>query len=560
MKLNGSQILIECLKEQGVNTVFGYPGGAILNVYDELYRHSEIRHILTSHEQGAAHAADGYARATGKVGVCLATSGPGATNLVTGIATAYMDSVPVIAITCNVGTTLLGRDSFQEVDIQGITMPITKHNYIVKNVEDLADTVRSAFRIAREGRPGPVLVDLTKNVTAQSCEYTPEVPEEIVRSSEYIRTSDLEAAAELINGAKKPVIFVGGGAVRSEASDALRELAARLKAPVTDSLMGKGAFDGRDEAYLGMLGMHGTKAANLSVSHCDLLIAVGARFSDRVIGNPGQFASEAKIIHIDVDPAEINKNIPVDVSVIGDVREVLTRLLPLLAQKEDTAWLEESTGLNKKYPLKYNRNALTAPFIMEELMRETDGNALIVTEVGQHQMWAAQYYKYREVRQLFTSGGLGTMGYGLGASLGVKLARPDRTVINIAGDGCLRMNMNELATASRYGIPVIEIVINNHVLGMVHQWQELFYGGRYSSTILEDGVDYVKLAEALGCTGLRVTRREEFAPAFRKAVALNAPVLIDCVIDEDDKVFPMVPAGEPISEAFDQDDLDNHQQ
>jgi len=439
-------------------------------------------------------------------------------------------------------------------------MPITKHNYIVKNVEDLADTVRSAFRIAREGRPGPVLVDLTKNVTAQSCEYTPEVPEEIVRSSEYIRTSDLEAAAELINGAKKPVIFVGGGAVRSEASDALRELAARLKAPVTDSLMGKGAFDGRDEAYLGMLGMHGTKAANLSVSHCDLLIAVGARFSDRVIGNPGQFASEAKIIHIDVDPAEINKNIPVDVSVIGDVREVLTRLLPLLAQKEDTAWLEESTGLNKKYPLKYNRNALTAPFIMEELMRETDGNALIVTEVGQHQMWAAQYYKYREVRQLFTSGGLGTMGYGLGASLGVKLARPDRTVINIAGDGCLRMNMNELATASRYGIPVIEIVINNHVLGMVHQWQELFYGGRYSSTILEDGVDYVKLAEALGCTGLRVTRREEFAPAFRKAVALNAPVLIDCVIDEDDKVFPMVPAGEPISEAFDQDDLDNHQQ
>jgi len=560
MKLNGSQILIECLKEQGVNTVFGYPGGAILNVYDELYRHSEIRHILTSHEQGAAHAADGYARATGKVGVCLATSGPGATNLVTGIATAYMDSVPVIAITCNVGTTLLGRDSFQEVDIQGITMPITKHNYIVKNVEDLADTVRSAFRIAREGRPGPVLVDLTKNVTAQSCEYTPEVPEEIVRSSEYIRTSDLEAAAELINGAKKPVIFVGGGAVRSEASDALRELAARLKAPVTDSLMGKGAFDGRDEAYLGMLGMHGTKAANLSVSHCDLLIAVGARFSDRVIGNPGQFASEAKIIHIDVDPAEINKNIPVDVSVIGDVREVLTRLLPLLAQKEDTAWLEESTGLNKKYPLKYNQSALTAPFIMEELMRETDGNALIVTEVGQHQMWAAQYYKYREVRQLFTSGGLGTMGYGLGASLGVKLARPDRTVINIAGDGCLRMNMNELATASRYGIPVIEIVINNHVLGMVHQWQELFYGGRYSSTILEDGVDYVKLAEALGCTGLRVTRREEFAPAFRKAVALNAPVLIDCVIDEDDKVFPMVPAGEPISEAFDQDDLDNHQQ
>ena len=556
MKLNGSQILIECLKEQGVDTVFGYPGGAILNVYDELYKHSkEIRHILTSHEQGAAHAADGYARATGRVGVCMATSGPGATNLVTGIATAYMDSVPVVAITCNVGVSLLGRDSFQEVDIHGITMPITKHNYIVKDVTRLADTIRDAFRIAREGRPGPVLVDLTKNVTAESAEYTAMRPESVLPSSEYIRQEALDEAARLINNCSKPVIFVGGGSVISGAGKLLKELAYKLQAPVCDSLMGKGAFDGNDPMYLGMLGMHGTKAANFSVAHCDLLLVAGSRFSDRVIGNASKFARGAKIVQIDVDEAEVNKNIKVDVSIIGDVCETLKRLNPMIEQADHSDWLKEAEELSKKYPLHYDMNRLTGPYIMQELFRLTKGDAKIVTEVGQHQMWAAQYYKYKEPHQLFTSGGLGTMGYGLGASIGVKCAWPAATVINIAGDGCFRMNMNELATASRYNIPIIEIIMNNSVLGMVHQWQELFYGGRYSQTIFRDKVDYVKLAEAMGCMGIRVTKPEEFAPAFKKAVKAGVPVLIDCIIDEDDKVFPMVPAGHAIDAAFDQDDL-----
>ena len=555
MKLNGSQILIECLKEQGVDTVFGYPGGAILNVYDELYRHSEIRHFLTSHEQGACHAADGYARATGRVGVCFATSGPGATNLVTGIATANMDSVPLVAITCNVGTSLLGKDSFQEVDIAGVTIPITKYNVIVKEVDKLADTIRKAFRIARSGRPGPVLVDLTKNVTAETAEYTPLSPEEIIPKSDEIVEEDLKTAARLINEAKRPVVFVGGGAVISGCSRELKKMVDTIQAPVCDSLMGKGGFNGSDERYLGMLGMHGTKAANLSVSRCDLLVAVGCRFSDRVIGNPKQFAKGAKIVHIDIDPAEVNKNIKVDVCVIGDCNEVLKRLNLLLEKKESSPWLAECLETAKKFPLHYDQDRLTCPFIMEEIYRLTDGDARIVTEVGQHQMWAAQYFRYKEPRQLFTSGGLGTMGYGLGASLGVKTAWPGKTVVNIAGDGCFRMNMNELATASRYNIPIIQVVINNSVLGMVHQWQELFYGGRYSQTILKDKVDYCKLAEALGCEALRVTKREEFAPAFEKAMSLNAPVLIECVIAEDDNVFPMVPAGHAISEAFDQDDL-----
>lgn len=557
MKLNGSEIVIECLKEQGVDTVFGYPGGTILNVYDELYKHSgEIRHILTSHEQGAAHAADGYARSTGKVGVCMATSGPGATNLVTGIATAYMDSVPVVAITANVAVPMLGRDSFQEIDITGVTMPITKHNFIVKDVTKLADTLRWAFRIAQEGRPGPVLVDITKDVTAAVTDYEPAVPEPIVRSTEYIKESDLDEVIKLINKCKKPFIFVGGGAVISDAADELKEFAEKVHAPVADSLMGKGAYNGESELYTGMLGMHGTKASNLGVMQCDLLITVGARFSDRVIGNAKTFAKHAKIVQIDVDPAEINKNIKVDASVIGDIKEVLKRLNARIEDHRHDEWNASVKELKEKYPLKYNTEGLTGPYIIEEIYRITKGDAIIVTEVGQHQMWAAQYFKYQKPRTLLTSGGLGTMGYGLGAAIGAKTANPDKVVINVAGDGCFRMNMNEIATAARYNIPVIQVVVNNHVLGMVRQWQTLFYGKRYSQTVLNDAVDFVKLAEAMGAEGIRVTKKEEVGPALERAIALGKPVVLDCIIDCDDKVFPMVPAGQSIEAVFDQDDLD----
>ena len=556
MKLNGSQIVVECLKEQGVDTVFGYPGGAILNIYDELYKHSnEITHILTSHEQGASHAADGYARATGKVGVCLATSGPGATNLVTGIATAYMDSVPIVAITANVGVPLLGKDSFQEIDITGVTMPITKHNYIVKRVEDLADTIRNAFRIAKEGRPGPVLVDIPKDVTAAVTEYEAVIPEPIERKTDYVRTEDMEEAARLINESRKPFVLVGGGAVISDANKELKELVEKIQAPVGDTLMGKGAFDGIDEKYTGMAGMHGTKATNLGITECDLLIAVGVRFSDRVVGNASKFARNAKILHIDIDPAEINKNIMVDCSVQGDAREILKKLTPMVEKASHDQWLARIRELKEVYPLKYEQETLTGPAVMEEIYKVTDGDAIIVTDVGQHQMWAAQYYKYKEPHQLLTSGGLGTMGYGLGAAIGAKVGRPEKTVINIAGDGCFRMNMNEVATAARYNIPVIEVVINNHVLGMVRQWQNLFYGERYSATILNDSVDFVKLAEALGAVGMRITKRSELKEALEKAVSLGRPVVLDCQIDRDDKVFPMVPAGAPIEDVFDQDDL-----
>ena len=556
MQLTGAEIVIECLKEQGVDTVFGYPGGAILDVYDALYKHSgEIRHILTSHEQGASHAADGYARATGKVGVCMATSGPGATNLVTGIATAYMDSVPVVAITANVGKSLLGRDSFQEVDIAGITMPVTKHNFIVKEVEMLAPVLRRAFHIARSGRPGPVLVDITKNVTGAKTEYERKEPEAVVRQTETIREEDLEKAAEMIQAAKRPFIFVGGGAVISGAAREIEELAHKIQAPVCDSLMGKGAFPGEDPLYTGMLGMHGTKASNFGVSHCDLLIAIGARFSDRVTGDTSRFATRAQILQIEIDPAEINKNVIVDHSIIGDVKSVLQELNPRVDEKEHPAWLAEVEALKNRYPLKYDGDRLTGPYVLQELYRITKGEALIVTEVGQNQMWAAQYYKYREPRTFLTSGGLGTMGYGLGASLGAKLGRPDKLVVNVAGDGCFRMNMNEIATAARYNIPVIQLVLNNHVLGMVRQWQTLFYGKRYSATVLNDQVDFVKLAEALGAVGMRVTKREEVAPALEKAIALGRPVVIDCVIDSDDKVFPMMPAGAPLEATFDADDM-----
>ena len=559
--LNGSEILIECLKEQGVKTVFGYPGGAILNIYDALYKHQdEITHILTSHEQGAAHAADGYARATGKVGVCLATSGPGATNLVTGIATACMDSIPVVAITCNVGVSLLGRDSFQEIDIAGVTMPITKYNFIVKDIKKLAYTVRRAFTIAQSGRPGPVLIDITKDVTAAEYEYTPQEPEPIVRQKDTIRDEDMEVALEMIRNAQKPFILVGGGAVLSNASEELRTLAHRIQAPVADTLMGKGAFDGEDELYTGMVGMHGTKTSNFGISECDLLIVAGARFSDRVTGNASKFAKNAKILHIDVDPAEINKNIRTPASVIGDLKLVLRRLNARLDPMNHEEWVAHIERLKDMYPLRYDKTQLTGPFIMETIDELTHGDALIVTEVGQHQMWAAQYYKYKKPRTFLTSGGLGTMGYGLGAALGAKMGCgdmgcPDKPVFNIAGDGCFRMNMNEIATATRYGIPVIQVVINNHVLGMVRQWQTLFYGKRYSHTVLNDSVDFVKLAEAMGAKAYRITKKEELRPVLQEAMALGAPVVIDCQINCDDKVYPMVSPGAPIQDAFDDTDL-----
>ena len=560
MQLTGAQIVIECLKEQKVDTVFGYPGGAILNVYDELYKHqNEIRHVLTSHEQGASHAADGYARSTGKVGVCFATSGPGATNLVTGIATAYMDSVPVVAITCNVNVPLLGKDSFQEIDIAGITMPITKHNFIVKDIHKLADTIRRAFKIAQTGRPGPVLVDIPKDITAAKTEYKAKEPEVISGISQTITEEDLNKAVKMIQKAKKPYIFVGGGAVISGASEELKKFVKMVDAPVCDSLMGKGAFDGEDDLYTGMLGMHGTKTSNLGVSECDLLIVAGARFSDRVTGNTKTFAHNAKILQIDVDAAEINKNIKVDASVIGDVKEVLKRLLEEVPEKEHPEWIAHIQELKAKYPLNYDHTQLTGPYIIEKLYELTNGDAIISTDVGQHQMWAAQYYKYKEPRTLLTSGGLGTMGYGLGAAIGAKMGRPEKTVVNIAGDGCFRMNMNELATAARCGRQLIQIVMNNHVLGMVRQWQTLFYGKRYSSTVLDDSVDFVKLSEALGAKAIRVTRMEDVEPALKMALAAEGPVVLDCWIDQDLSVFPMVPAGANLDDVFDEEDMKKHE-
>ena len=555
MLKNGAEIVIECLKEQGVDTVFGYPGGAILNLYDELYKHQdEIHHILTAHEQGAAHAADGYARSTGKTGVCFATSGPGATNLVTGIATAYMDSVPIVAITCNVGVSLLGKDSFQEVDIAGITMPITKHNFIVKDVNELAQTIRRAFRIARTGRPGPVLVDIPKDVTAAKADYTSQKASIPLPVTKTIKYHDLQTAAALINKSKKPFIFVGGGAVISNSSMELKIFADKIDAPVCDSLMGKGAFSGVDDRYTGMLGMHGTKTSNFGVSECDLLIAVGTRFSDRVLGNPKKFASQAKIIHIDVDAAEINKNVIVDSEIIGDLNEILKRLTPMVSMENHQEWMKRIRDYKIKYKLNIEDENLNGPFAIDYVYQKTHDDAIIVTEVGQHQMWVAQYYKFSKPHIFLTSGGLGTMGYGLGAAIGASLGNPGKRIINFAGDGCFRMNMNELATAARNHLPIIEIVMNNHVLGMVRQWQTFFYEKRYSATILDDGVDYVKVAEALGCTAYRAGSSEEFKTAFNKALEADGPVLIDTIIGSDEKVWPMVAPGATLKETFDESD------
>ena len=556
MQLTGSQIVLECLKEQGVDTVFGYPGGSILNIYDELYKQqNDFLHIRTSHEQGAAHAADGYARATGKVGVCFATSGPGATNLVTGIATAYMDSVPMVAITCNVNLPLLGKDTFQEADIAGITMPITKHGYIVKDIKELATTIRKAFKIASTGRPGPVLVDITKDVTAKSCDFKPLKDSKKEEPKKTYTEENIHAALKMLKASKKPFIYVGGGAVISGASKELKEFAEKFDAPVCDTLMGKGAFDGTHPLYTGMIGMHGTKTSNFGVSECDLLVTLGARFSDRVTGNAKTFASKAKILQIDIDAAEINKNIRTNYSIVGDLKEVLAEINKNLDKMDHSEWKEKIDSYKRQFPLSYEKDKLTCPYVIEELDKFTKGDAIISTDVGQHQMWTAQYYKFREPRTFLTSGGLGTMGYGLGACIGAKVGRPDKIVCNIAGDGCFRMNMNELATASGYGIPIIEIIINNSVLGMVRQWQTLFYEKHYSQTVFEDKVDYCKVAEALGCDAIRVTKKSELEPALKKALKSKVPVVIDCVIEEDDKVFPMVPAGASISEAFDAADL-----
>lgn len=559
MELTGSQIVMECLLEQGVDTVFGYPGGTILNIYDELYKYSDkIKHVLTSHEQGASHAADGYARSTGKVGVCMATSGPGATNLVTGIATAYMDSIPMVAITCNVTVPLLGKDTFQEIDIAGITIPITKHNYIVKDVNILADTIRKAFAIAKSGRPGPVLIDITKDVTAASCSYSKADLSTYVPNKKYEEASDdsIEKVASIISKAKKPVIFVGGGVIASNASDELKTFAEKINAPVCDTMMGKGAFSGRHELYTGMLGMHGTKTSNYAVTNCDVLIAIGVRFSDRVTGNVKKYAPKAKIIHIDIDPAEINKNVKTYAHIVGDAKEIITRIIDKVDDMDHSEWINDLKEHAKNNPIPSpNKDRLDCPYILETLSDMTNGEAIICTEVGQHQLWTSLHYKFTKPKTLLSSGGLGTMGYGLGAAIGAKIGNPDKKVINIAGDGCFRMNMIELMTAARNNLPIIQIVVDNRVLGNVRQWQTLFYGKRYSNTVLDDGADFIKIAEGMGAKAKLVTTKEEFDAAIKEALKEeNTPVVLDCMIDPDDKVWPMVAPGAPISVNLNEND------
>ena len=556
MQLTGSEIIIECLKEQGVDTVFGYPGGTILNVYDELYKHSdEITHYLTSHEQGAAHAADGYARSTGKVGVCIATSGPGATNLVTGIATAYMDSTPMVAITGNVTRPLLGKDSFQEVDITGITMPITKHNYIVKDIKELQKIVNEAFYIASSGRPGPVLIDIPKDITAEKYNYTKMEPKKREKSLQTINISSLEDFVEFINESENPFIYAGGGILSSNAEKEVLALAEKINAPVATSLMGIGSIPNDHRLYTGMIGMHGTKASNLLATSCDLIIALGARFSDRVISHKNH-VKNARVIQIDIDPAEINKNVKVDSYIIGDIKEVLNKLIPMINEKENIAWINkmnELKALNNKEVVK--EGILTPEYLFTLLNKIDKGNFIITTEVGQHQMWTAQNYKFYKPRTFISSGGLGTMGFGMGASIGAQVANPKAVVFNIAGDGSFGMDCNEFATAVNFKIPVKVIVMNNNALGMVRQWQSLFYECRYAETTLNRATDFVKLAEAFGGTGFRVEKPEELQEVLEKALATDGPVIIDYKIDSDDMVFPMVAPGAPINEIISKEDI-----
>lgn len=551
MKLTGADIVIECMLEQGVDTVFGYPGGSILNIYDSLYRYSDrITHILTSHEQGAAHAADGYARTSGKVGVVFATSGPGATNLVTGIATAMMDSVPIVAITCNVTTDLLGKDSFQEIDIVGVTTPITKHNFLVKSAEDIAPTIRRAFKIARSGRPGPVLVDITKDATGNMCEFEPEIQDTSVERKIESDENAFKAAIELIENAKRPLIYAGGGVIAAEAAEELKRFRAKIDSPVTLSLMGLGAFPASDKAFTGMIGMHGTKTTSLAISECDLLIAVGARFSDRVTCNIQTFAPNAKVLHIDTDRAEIDKNVKTDHSIIGDAKLVLERLAKTVKQQHHDEWMNKIYEWEGEYPIhKPYDGVFTPQCIMETVNAAIGRDSIATTDVGQHQMWAAQYLMVERPRKFITSGGLGTMGFGLGAAIGAQVANPDYVVVNITGDGCFHMNMQELATAAKYDLPVIDVIINNNVLGMVRQWQNLFYDKRFSNTTLDKKTDYELVSKGMGANAFTATNKEELEKAMAAAVAdRKTPSVINCIIDSDDFVLPMVPAGKSISD------------
>lgn len=561
MKLSGSDIIVECLLEQGADTIFGYPGGAVLNIYDSLYKYSDkIKHVITCHEQGACHAADGFARSTGKTGVVIATSGPGATNLVTGIATAYMDSVPLVAITGNVSCGLLGLDSFQEVDITGITMPITKHNFIVKSVDDLADTIRLAFRIANTGRKGPVLIDVPKDITQAVTEYVPQ-PAHQPEKNAPLSTNEINTAVELIANSKKPYIYAGGGVISSGASVELKQLAEMTDAPVSCSLMGQGAYDETDRRYIGMLGMHGTVKAAYALNNCDLFIGIGTRFSDRVTGDTSVFGKQAKIIHIDIDPAEFNKNVDVTTTVNGDVKEVLSAIIAKLTQQSHPEWCAEILDGDFGEPVQTGTKELpvTPEAVIEELDRQTGGEAIITTEVGQTQMWAAQYYKCREPRSFISSGGLGTMGFGLGAAIGAKVGNPGKTVVNMAGDGSFAMNLNELITASAHGVNIIEIVVNNNVLGMVRQWQRLFYSKHFSQTTLDArNIDYVKLGEAFGVQTFVIEKTEEIAPTLAKALEISksAPVMIEVRIDRDINVLPMIPAGKPVQNPITSIDLE----
>lgn len=554
MLLTGAEILVRALEDQGVDTIFGYPGGAVLNIYDALYAHSDkITHILTCHEQAAAYAADGYARATGNVGVCLATSGPGATNLVTGIANAYMDSIPMVAITGNVGVPLLGKDSFQEVDIAGITMPITKHNYIVKDIDKLQDVIREAFYIAKEGRPGPVLIDIPKDITAKKTQYHEYIPKEVARKTKYITTESVKEVVQLINEAKKPLIYAGGGIIAADASEELVKFAEKIGAPVTTTLMAKGIISSDNPLDLGMIGMHGSKASNIGATKCDLFIAIGARFSDRVISSP-EHISNAKIIHIDVDPAEINKNVKVDSFLIGDAKLVLKALIDSVDEKRNEEWLQKIHDIKLLGKKEVNSEALTPEYLFEKINEYNKGNIIISTEVGQHQMWAAQYFDFKKPRTFISSGGLGTMGFGLGAAIGAQIAKPDSKVINIAGDGSFGMNCNEIATVVSNKLPLLMIVMNNNVLGMVRQWQDFFYEGRYSQTTLDRKTDFVKLAEAFGAKGFRVTEKADLDNILKQAIDSTEPILIDYVINSNKKVFPMVAPGAPINQIITEED------